>query len=287
MLGPLTLAALVATRTIAVVDLSSPKAPALADAMRKTPGLKPLAMSTTKTNAAVGDAESLGILCTVDDGQCLEKLQVILHADEMVAFATAGSSVDVIRLGRGSPRRAHVRVSGTLSATAAAAWDALQHETAEVAAIKPKDATPAPTTTSPTTTPPAKDAPTTTTPATTTPATTTPATTGPPKDDVAGPAAVPPKRESKVEPTPTATSGGVTPALAVTIVGAIVGVACGTGAVVTSADLANKLEAARSGQKPLDQQAYDNGSILFWALTACTVAGVGGATAGGVLTAVE
>src|SRR5690349_17038322 len=131
MLGSLTLAVLVATRTVVVVDLSSPKAPAMADALRKTPGLKPVAMSTSKTNAAVGDAESLGIICTVDDGQCLEKLQVLLHADEMIAFSTAGSNVDVVRVGRGAPRRAHVRVSGSNAATAAAAWEALQHETVD------------------------------------------------------------------------------------------------------------------------------------------------------------
>ena len=87
--------------------------------------------------------------------------------------------------------------------------------------------------------------------------------------------------------TPTATSGGVSPALAVAIVGGIIGVGCGTGAIVTSVDLANKLTAAKNGQRPLDQKAYDNGSTVFWLLTACTGVGIAGAGVGGAFVALE
>ena len=55
---------------LAVVDLSSPKAPSVAEVLRRT---QRTAMSTSRTNAAVSDAESLGIICSVDDVQCLEK----------------------------------------------------------------------------------------------------------------------------------------------------------------------------------------------------------------------
>ena len=126
MLTALILPLIIATRTVAVVDLSSPKQPSMADALRRTPAFRSVALPTARTNAMVADAESLGLICTVDDSACLEKLLVLTRADELLAFSATAAGIEVTQLGRNLAKRALVKANPSPTAAALAIVNALR-----------------------------------------------------------------------------------------------------------------------------------------------------------------
>ncbi len=113
--------------TVAVADLSSSPQPAMAEALRKAPGVKGRAQPAAQTAAVVDDAKGLGLSCKVSDDACLEKLHVLLRTDELVAFSLERGVVQVARVVAGTPvARAKVTFAAPAT-TARAALVALDH----------------------------------------------------------------------------------------------------------------------------------------------------------------
>lgn len=114
-----------ATPSVAVADLSPSAQPALAEALRKAPGVKGRAQPAAQTQAVIEDAKGLGLACKVADDACLEKLHVLLRTDELLAFSMERGSVKVARVVTGKPvARAKVRFTAP-AGTARAALQAL------------------------------------------------------------------------------------------------------------------------------------------------------------------
>ncbi len=281
----LTLTALLAAKTVAVVDLSSPKSPAVAEAFRKIPPLKSVAMPTGRTNAAVNDAESLGLICSVDDGPCLEKLMVLIRVDEIVAFSAAASTVAVVHvMGQGKARRARVKARFSPAATAKAAWAALSAPEAPDAHGDKgpgddghKGGT--------------GDGPGDKGIGDNGPGDNGPGDTGGDKgigdkgigDKGIGDKGIGDKGGDK-GPGDTGGEGGVSPALAVAIGGGALGVACGAATIGLYADLARQANAANEGTAPLPE-SFETTAGITWALAGCTAVSGTAAIIGAVLAA--
>ena len=89
--------------TVSVADLSSSPQPAMAEALRKAPGVKGRAQPASQTAAVVDDAKDLGLSCKLSDDACLEKLHVLLRTDELLAFSLERGTVKVARVMVGKP----------------------------------------------------------------------------------------------------------------------------------------------------------------------------------------
>jgi hypothetical protein len=236
-----------AAPTVAVVDLSTRPAPAVADAIRKLPELKGRALSSSRTAAVVADAAGLGLVCRIDEDACLQKLVVLARVDEIVAFAVDGDEVSIARV-EGADHdveRGNVRVAGSAATRARKAWEALSSSSEETA---PEEHAP------PDEEPPAPDVER--------------------KD-------LPPLDEGEPHEPPHAetSGGGISVPFVVTASGAVGAVGFGVAAVMVSAALANDLRNADRGVTLPD--SYYDAQTAFFALGALTGASVlvGGAGA--------
>lgn len=239
--------------SVAVIDLSTTSQGAFVEALRKAPGVKGRALPSARTSAVVEDAKGLGLDCRVSDDKCLEKLMVLLRADELIAFAFERGSVRLVRMADGQTQRARVKFSAPAT-TARAAMAAL----ADAGTPAPERASPAA----------ARD--------------------GAPPDGAAAlepirpegqQDAVPERAEAPAPATSlvgAAGAGGVSPALAIGIVGGSVGLGCGVIAIGVSLDLAQQQLDAKDPalRRPIDGGAYDRGLLTFGALTTCALAGL-------------
>lgn len=99
-----------ASPSVAVADLSSSPQPAVAEALRKGPGMKGRVQAAAQSAAVIEDARGLGIDCKLSDDPCLEKLLVLFRTDELVAFSLERGSLRLARVVSGRPvSRAKVR----------------------------------------------------------------------------------------------------------------------------------------------------------------------------------
>jgi hypothetical protein len=240
-LAALALAALVgaaapshAAGSVAVADLSSTPQPALAEALRKGPGVKGRAVPAAQTAAVVEDAKDLGLSCKVSDDACLEKLHVLLRTDELLAFSLERGTIKLARVVAGKPiARAKVKFAAPATSARAVllALDAPSTDTSETAAESPSAA-------------PSE-----------------PVAAEPAKDVVAG--------APGDEGAPPDEGGGFSPMLIVGVVGGVVTAGCAAGALGTSAHLA-ALEASGS----IVGTDHSQAEAAFAALSICAAAGV-------------
>lgn len=109
----------------AVADLSVRPEPALAEALRRLPDLAGEPLPAAKTAMVVADAAKLGIVCSLSDARCLQKILVLARVDELVAFEVSGRTVSIARVTSRTAAFAKTRRAGSASANARAAWAAL------------------------------------------------------------------------------------------------------------------------------------------------------------------
>ena len=79
----LLLLTLAAPPVTAVADLSVRPEPELARALRELPDLAGTPLPAHKAAAVVGDAAKLGIVCSISDARCLQKILVLARVDEL------------------------------------------------------------------------------------------------------------------------------------------------------------------------------------------------------------
>lgn len=110
----------------AVADLSVRPEPALAEALRRLPDLAGEPLPAAKASMVVADAAKLGIVCSLNDARCLQKILVLARVDELVAFEVAGRTLTIARVTSRTAAFAKTRLSGSAGANARAAWAALE-----------------------------------------------------------------------------------------------------------------------------------------------------------------
>lgn len=250
-LAALALAALVgaaaplrAAGSVAVADLSSTPQPALAEALRKGPGVKGRALPAAQTAAVVEDAKDLGLSCKVSDDACLEKLHVLLRTDELLAFSLERGTIKLARVVTGKPvARAKVKFAAPATSARAVllALDSAASDR-DGADVERDVATVAE----------AKDTPQTTKDVT--------SSSAPPRNTTA--------QRGDVALTPDE-NGGFSPMLIVGVVGGVVTAGCAAGALGTSAHLAS-LEASGS----IVGTDHSQAEAAFTALSICAAAAV-------------
>ncbi len=247
----LLLLAIAAPPVTAVADLSVRPEPDLARALRMMPDLAGTPLPAHKAAAVVGDAAKLGIVCSISDARCLQKILVLGRVDELIAFEVSGKSLASARVPARTATFAKTRRVGSAAASAKAAWAALERAAHDAAPLPPPDD------------PEEPDAPE--------------ERVKPDEPDERPPRA--PVRE-----TPTATSDGVSPTLVVTGVAAGAAALLGAATLGVSAVVANQVRATEEGV-PLDE-SYDAMNTTFWALAGATGVAVATAAVAGVLTLV-
>lgn len=248
----LLLLALAAPPRTAVADLSVRPEPALAEALRRLPDLAGDPLPAAKAALVVADAAKMGIVCSIKDARCLQKILVLARVDELIAFEASGRALSIARITSRTATFATTRRKATAAASAQAAWRALQS-----AAEDPMTA-PAPVVEEP---PVAEED----------------------EEEDADPEPAPRRRraEEPMEETATASSGGVTAPLVVAGVAAGAAVVLGAGTLGVSALVANQVKATERGI-PLDE-SYDAANALFWGLAGLTAVAAGTAGVATVL----
>ena len=241
-LTALLLLALAAPPVTAVADLSVRPEPELARALRDLPDLAGTPLPAHKASAVVGDAAKLGIVCSISDARCLQKILVLARVDELIAFEVSGRSLSIARITARTATFAKTRRVGSAAASAKAAWAALERAAHDAA----------------------------------------PPIVGPPEEpeEPEEPEVRPGKRRAPPpEETATASSDGVTPTLVVAGVAGGAAVLLGAATLGVSAVVANQIRATEQGV-PLDA-SYDAMNTTFWVLLGATgVAAATGAVAG-------
>lgn len=244
----LLLFAIAAPPQTAVADLSVRPEPALAQSLRALPDLAGEPLPAKKAAMVVADAAKLGIVCSISDARCLQKILVLARVDELIAFEVSGKSLSIARITARTATFAKTRKGASAPASARAAWAALERAAQASAPLPP---------------PPVEDQPDELE-----------------RDDDEPDVATGPRRRSPPpEETPTATSDGVTPLLVTAAAGAGAAVLLGAATLGVSAVVANQIRATESGV-PLDA-SYDAMNTTFWVLAGLTsVAAATGAVAG-------
>lgn len=252
-MSPLTLLllALAAPPRTAVADLSVRPEPALAEALRALPDLAGAPLPAQKAAMVVADAAKLGIVCSINDARCLQKILVLARVDELIAFEVSGRSLSIARVTARTATFAKTRKAGRPGSNARSAWAALERAAEaqrpppdEDGAADPEEEEPQP-----------KD--------------------GDEDDAEADPGDEPlPRRRAPLEETATASSQGVTVPLVVAGSAAGATVLLGAATLGVSAVVANQVRATER-DVPLDE-SYDAMNATFWTLTGLTA--VAGAT---------
>lgn len=122
----LLLFALAAPPRTAVADLSVRPEPALAEALRALPDLAGAPLPAQKAAMVVADAAKLGIVCSINDARCLQKILVLARVDELIAFEVSGKSLAIARVTARTATFAKTRKAGRAGSNARAAWAALE-----------------------------------------------------------------------------------------------------------------------------------------------------------------
>lgn len=237
------LLAIAAPPVTAVADLSVRPEPALAQALRALPDLAGEPLPAKKAALVVTDAAKLGIVCSISDARCLQKILVLGRVDELIAFEISGKSLSIARITARTATFAKTRKGASATASARAAWEALAR--AAEATMPPPEPDPARE----------EDEPE--------------------ELEREDPERADDERAPRAEETQTATSDGVTPTLLTAGIGAGATVFFGAATLGISAVVAKQIRATEQGV-PLDG-SYDAMNTTFWILAGLT--GVSAATA--------
>jgi len=208
----------------------------------------------------VTDAAKLGIVCSISDARCLQKILVLARVDELIAFEVSGKSLSIARITARTATFAKTRKRAGAAASARAAWAALERA-AQVASHPPREE-------------PRREEDE---PDQVAREDQDNADDEEPGEDEERAPRPPPRSEE----TPTAITGGLTPTLLTAGVGAGAAVLFGAATLGVSAVVANQIRATERGV-PLDA-SYDAMNTTFWILAGLTAASAATGVVAGAL----